>query len=274
METSYSYYRVEKEDHIAWVYLDRPKKRNAMGPAAWTEIIPIFDEIDNDPDILVCIIAGEGKDFCAGIDIMGMADMIPTMKSWDMGAKATVELFKDIKPLQDSMSCVEKCRKPVICAIHGRCIGAGLDLASACDIRLATKDATISLRETAVAFVCDVGSLQRMPYIVGQGITREMAYTAEFMDAERAKEVNLVNKIYEDRDSLLKGAREMAFKIAANAPLAVQASKEVLNYCRGKGVADGLEYVAARSSMILPSEDISETIKAMMGKRQASFTGN
>ncbi|HPA84739.1 MAG TPA: crotonase/enoyl-CoA hydratase family protein [Deltaproteobacteria bacterium] len=273
MSTSYNFYRVEKKGHVAWVFLNRPEKKNAMGPDAWKEIIPIFVDIDTDDEIRVAVIAGEGKDFSAGIDIMGMAPMVPTLKNWDMSAKGTVNLFKAIFPLQDAMTCVEKCSKPVICAFHGYCIGAALDLGSACDIRLASEDAKISLREAAVSIIADVGVLQRLPHIVGQGVTREMAFTAKFIDAKRAKEVNLVNAVYPDREALLKAAGELADEIAAQAPLAVQGAKDVLNYCRGKSIADGLEYVAARSAMILPSEDLAETMAAFMEKRPPKYKG-
>lgn len=274
MTDSYKFYAVEKEKHIAWVYLNRPEKKNAMGPDAWKEIIPIFDDIQDDDDILVAILAGKGKDFCARIDLVGMAPQAPALKDWDMSAGAKKGLFRSLFPLQESISCVEKCSKPVICAFHGYCIGAGLDLGSACDIRLASEDAKISLREAAVAFIADVGSLQRVPHIVGQGIARELAFTAKFIDAKRAKEVNLVNEIFPDKESLLKGAHEMALEIAKNSPLAVQGTKDVLNYCRGKSIADGLEYVAARSAMILPSDDMAETMKAFTERRPPKFTGN
>jgi enoyl-CoA hydratase len=273
MTGTYTFYMVVKEDNILWVYLNRPEKKNAMGPEAWKEIIPLFEEIQRDDEILAVIITGEGKDFCAGIDLIGMSGEIETLKSWDMSAGGKLKLFKSIFPLQDTMSCIEKCSKPVICAIHGFCIGAGLDMASACDIRLASQDARISLRETAVAFVADVGSLQRMPHIVGQGITRELAYTAKFIDAERALSIQLVNAVYPDKEALLAGAREMALEIARNSPLAVQSSKDVLNYGRGKSIADALEYVAARSAMILPSDDLAETMQAFLGKRPPKFTG-
>jgi enoyl-CoA hydratase len=273
MTTSYNFYIVEKKEAIAWVFLNRPEKKNAMGPDAWKEIIPIFADIDADDAIRVAIIAGQGKDFSTGIDIMGMAPMIPTMKNWDMSAKGKVKLFHDIFPLQDAMTCVERCSKPVICCFHGFCIGAGLDLGSACDIRLASQDAKISLREAAVSFIADVGVLQRLPHIVGQGITREMAYTAKFIDSKRAKEVNLVNEVYPDKETLIKEAEAMAMEIANQAPLAVQGAKEVLNFCRGKSIADGLEYVAARSAMVLPSEDIAETMTAFMEKRPPVYKG-
>ncbi|HON37832.1 MAG: crotonase/enoyl-CoA hydratase family protein [Desulfomonilia bacterium] len=273
MSTSYNFYKVEKKDNVAWVFLNRPEKKNAMGPDAWREIVPIFADIEADDEIRVAVIAGEGKDFSAGIDLVGMAPLIPTLKNWDMSAKATVKLFKDIFPLQDSMTCVEKCSKPVICAFHGYCIGAALDLGAACDIRLASEDARISLREAAVAIIADVGVLQRLPHIVGQGVTREMAFTAKFITARRALQVNLVNEVYPDKEALLKGAADLAAEIAAQAPLAVQGAKEVLNYCRGKSIADGLEYVAARSAMILPSEDLAETMAAFMEKRTPKYKG-
>jgi len=273
MTTDYSFYKVEKKDRIVWVFLNRPAKKNAMGPDAWTEIIRIFAEIDKEDDIRAVIIAGEGKDFSTGIDLMGMAPLISTLKNWDMSAKGKVKLFHDIFPLQDAMTCVEKCSKPVICCFHGFCIGAALDLGSACDIRLAAEDAKISLREAAVSIIADVGVLQRLPHIVGQGITRELAFTAKFIDAKRAKEVNLVNEIYPDRESLLKGAQALAEEIAQQAPLAVQGAKEVLNFCRGKSIADGLEYVAARSAMILPSGDLAETMAGFMEKRKPTYKG-
>jgi enoyl-CoA hydratase len=268
-----TFYKVVKETPLAWVYLNRPEKKNAMGPAAWTEIAPIFEELDKDDDIRAIIIAGEGKDLTAGIDLIGMADSLPSLKAWDMSAGARMKLFKIIFPMQDAMSCIEKCSKPVICAMHGFCIGAGLDLASACDIRLASQDVKISLREAAVAIVADVGSLQRVPHIVGQGIARELAYTAKFIDAKRAKEVLLVNEVYPDKDALMAAAKEMALEIAGNSPLAVSSAKDVLNYCRGKSIADGLEYVAARSSMILPSDDLAETMTAFMERRKPVFKG-
>jgi enoyl-CoA hydratase len=273
MTETYNFYRVEKRGAVAWVFLNRPEKKNAMGPDAWREIIPIFGGIDADEDIRVAVIAGEGRDFSAGIDLMGMAPMIPTMKTWDMSARGKVRLFKDIFPLQDAMTCVEKCSKPVICCFHGYSIGAALDLGSACDIRLASMDAKISLREAAVSFIADVGVLQRLPLIVGQGIARELAFTAKFIDAARAKEVNLVNEVYPDKEALLEGAEEMAREICSCAPLAVQGAKDVLNYCRGKGIADGLEYVAARSAMVLPSEDMAETMAAFMEKRPPVYKG-
>jgi len=182
-------------------------------------------------------------------------------------------LLKRIGALQDTMSCIERCRKPVIAAIHGYCIGAGLDMVTACDIRLCSRDAVFSLKEAAVGFVADVGVLQRIPLIVGQGIARELAYTAKTIDAVRAREILLVNEVFDDQAALTAGAQAMAEAIAANAPLAVEATKDVLNYGVGKSIDDGLRYVASMSTNIVPSKDLMEAFTAFMEKRPPKFTG-
>jgi enoyl-CoA hydratase len=271
--SEYKFYQVEKKPPIAWVYLNRPDKRNAMNPLAWKEIIPIFDDLDNDKDIRAVIISGKGPCFTAGIDLVEMAAELTELMDPEQKGGVKWRLIKKIHPLQDAMSCIERCRKPVIAAIHGYCIGAGLDMVTACDIRICTSDAQFSLKEAAVGFVADVGVLQRIPHIVGQGIARELAYTARMIDAKRAKEILLVNEIYPDYGVLMKGAEELAMSIADNSPLAVQASKVVLNYGIGKTVEDGLKYVASISSNIIPSNDLMEAITAFTQKRKPKFTG-
>jgi len=183
------------------------------------------------------------------------------------------KLLKKIKELQDSISCIEWCRKPVIAAIHGYCIGAGLDMSTACDIRICTEDAIFSLREAAVGFVADVGVLQRIPLIVGQGHARELAYTARNITAQRAKEILLVNDVYENQEALYKSAEKLALEISGNAPLAVQASKDVFNYGVGKSIEEGLQYVASISTNIVPSNDLMEAVTAFTEKRKPKFTG-
>jgi enoyl-CoA hydratase len=175
--------------------------------------------------------------------------------------------------LQKAVTCIEDCRKPVIAAIHGHCVGAGLDMVTACDIRLCSEDAVFSLREAAVGFVADVGVLQRIPRIVGQGIARELAFTAKNIDAARAKEILLVNTVCPSADALFQAAEAMAREIAANSPLAVQATKDVLNFSMENSAADSLKYVAAVSSNIIPSDDLTEAMTAFMEKRKPEFTG-
>jgi enoyl-CoA hydratase len=272
--SKYEFYLVEKAPPIAWVYLNRPEKRNAMGPAAWTEPVEIFAELDRDPEIRVVIVAGKGTCFSAGIDLMGMVPQLSELMDQNQTGGTKWKFLPKLRQLQDGISAIEQCRKPVIAAIHGHCVGAGLDMATSCDIRICSQGALFCLKEAAVGFVADVGVLQRLPLIVGQGHARELAYTARTISATRAKEIQLVNDVYSDPAALMAQAEELAHEIADNSPLAVQASKDVLNYCVGKSIDDGLKYVASVSANIIPSADLMEAINAFKEKRKPHFTGN
>jgi enoyl-CoA hydratase len=168
---------------------------------------------------------------------------------------------------------VQTCRKPVIAAVRGWCIGGGLDLIAACDIRLCSADARFSLREAKMAIVADIGSLQRLPPIIGEGYTRELAYTGKDIDAQRALRIGLVNEVHDSADELLAAARALAGEIAANAPLAVQGSKRVLNETQGKTVEEGLRYVALWNAAYLHTNDLSEAMRAFIEKRPPQFKG-
>ena len=269
-----AFYLVEKQSPLAWVLFNRPEKKNAMGPKAWTEPVQIFAELDRDPEIRVIIIAGKGSCFSAGIDLMGMVPQLPELMDKNQTGATKWKLLPKIKELQDGITAIERCRKPVIAAIHGHCVGAGLDMATACDIRICSEDALFCLKEAAVGFVADVGVLQRIPHIIGQGNARELAYTARSISADRAKEIQLVSEVYPDTETLMQKAEELAREIADNSPLAVQASKDVLNFCLGKSIDDGLRYVASVSANIIPSADLMEAINAFQEKRKPHFTGN
>ena len=267
-----TFYTLEKKGPIAWIWLDRPDKKNAMGPDAWWDAPAVLEEVDADPEIRVAIVAGKGACFSAGIDLVGMAGSIPELMEEQKGG-VKWRFLPTIRKMQETMTCFERCRKPVIAAIHGHCIGAGLDMATACDIRLASQDATFCLKEAAVAFVADVGVLQRIPLICGQGVARELAYTAKSITAARAREVLLVSEVYPDPETLLAEAEKMALEIAENSPLAVQASKEVMNFGMGRTVDEGLKYVASISTNIVPSDDLMEAVTAFMEKRKPVYTG-
>lgn len=271
--SDYEFYLVEKKPPLAWVYLNRPEKKNAMNPPAWSEIKTIFSDLDQDATIRAVIIAAKGPCFTAGIDLIGMMPELPELMDPSQKGGIKWKLIPTIKSLQDSISCIEWCRKPVIAAIHNYCIGAGLDMATACDIRLCTEDAIFSLREAAVGFVADVGVLQRIPLIVGQGHARELAFTAKNITAARAKEMLLVNDVYPDQAALLENAEKLAMEIAEQSPLAVQASKVVMNYGVGKTVSEGLDYVASISANIIPSDDLMEAVAAFTEKRKPKFSG-
>ncbi|MFW5640216.1 MAG: crotonase/enoyl-CoA hydratase family protein [Thermodesulfobacteriota bacterium] len=268
---NFHFYQVEKKPPLAWVYLNRPEKKNAMNPPAWQEPPGIFKDLDEDPDIRAVILAGKGSCFTAGIDLAGMLSTLPELMDPAQKGEVKWRFLSKLQDLQEAMNCIENCRKPVIAAVHGHCIGAGLDMAAACDIRLCSADAVFSLREAAVGFVADVGVLQRLPKIVGQGMTRELAFTAKDIDAERAKAILLVNGVFSGPETLFQGAEEMAREIAANSPLAVQATKDVLNYCADKSNSDGLRYVASVSANIIPSDDLMESMTAFSEKRKPVF---
>ena len=268
-----SYYVVEIEHHIAWVFLNRPGKRNAMHPPAWQELPAIMADLDRNQQVRVIVIAGKGDCFCAGIDLKAMLAELTELADPNQLGGVKWRLIPKIKELQETMTAIERCRKPVIAAVHGHCIGAGLDMATACDLRICSEDALFSLKEAAVGFVADVGVLQRLPLIIGQGLTRELAFTARTITARQAQQMQLVSAVFADHDHLIAGARALADEIAANSPLAVQASKDVLNFGVGKSPADGPNYVAAISAAIIPSHDLREAMAAFVEKRQPEFSG-
>ncbi len=267
----YKFYRIQKEEHIGWIYLNRLEKKNAMNPPAFYELPQIIKEMDQDNDIRVIIIASNGDIFSAGIDLIEMSTEIEEIREPDQKGKTKSSLIKKISRLQDMVNSLQSTDKPIIGAINGLCIGAGLELVSGCDIRLCSNDAKFSLRESAVGFVADIGVLQRLPPIIGEGNTRELAFTAKFIDATTALRMHLVNAIFPDKDTLLRGARDMALEIASNSPLAVRSTKRVLNFINEERIRRGLEYVALCSANIIPSDDLFEAISAFLEKRKPDF---
>ncbi|MFW6051278.1 MAG: crotonase/enoyl-CoA hydratase family protein [Myxococcota bacterium] len=264
---------VETKDHVAEVELLGPGKGNAMGPDFWKELPHVFDALDADPEVRAVVVRGRGEHFTFGLDLKAMMQDLGPHLGGEQLARQRTELLGLIERLQGSINAVERCRKPVIAAVHGWCIGGGVDLITACDVRLASADAKLSVREVRVAMVADVGSLQRLPRIVGQGHARELAFTGKDVDASRAERMGLVNEVFPDRDTLLEAARAMAREIADNPPLVVQGVKRVLNFGADRPVADGLAYVAAWNSAFLHSKDLGEAVTAFMERRKPAFRG-
>ncbi len=269
MMENYKTITYELAGHVAEVFLNRPEKSNAMNPDFWPEIRDAFTRIHGDREARVALIAGHGKNFSAGLDLTASGSLFVQPKD----TMETDTLFHSILEIQEAFNAVEECKKPVIAAVHGACIGGGLDLIAACDIRLASADARFSLREAKLAIIADLGSLNRLPRLIGEGHARELAYTAKDINAERALRIGLVNDVYPDRDACLAAARALAQEIADTAPLAVQGAKEVMNYGRDKSVRDGLIYAAARSVMVLKGADLMEAVTAYMQKRKPNFQG-
>jgi enoyl-CoA hydratase len=262
--------RVQKEGHVTWVFLDRPDSRNAMGPELWEALPRVFGEIDRDDSCRVAVLAAEGKHFTVGLDLKSVGSLVSFEGSQAEQRRA---LHGEILRLQESVSAIERVRKPVIAAIHGYCIGGGIDVITACDMRVASKDAVFSVRETRMAIVADLGTLQRLPGIVGRGHASELVLTGKDIDAERAREIGLVNHVYADRESALEGAQQLADEIASLSPLAVQGSKQVMAFTRRSEVAEGLRYVALWNSAFLLSDDLGEALASFMEKRKPDFKG-
>ncbi len=262
-------FTVDRDGHIAWLTLNRPEKRNTMSLAFFNELTVQFSEFDKDPTIRVVVIKAEGKSFTAGLDLIEAASIIPENGT----AYEREKMRRKIISLQENISSIEKCRKPVIAAIHSHCIGGGVDLISACDIRFAAKDSVFSIRETRLGIIADVGSLQRLPYIIGHGWTSELALSGRDFTAEEAFQMGLITRLCEDRESLYKEAGKLAAQIAGCPPMAVAGVKEMLLYTRENGVHNGLSYVAQKNASALPSKDLFEAVGAFMEKRTPVFTG-
>jgi enoyl-CoA hydratase len=273
---------VEIRDHIATVWLDRPDQRNAFAPDFWLDLPPIMGALGDRSDVRVVVIAARGDAFTVGIDLkafgpvfMSGGSALPEDGADEPGSDAArrMALRTSIKTLQHTFSSIADCPKPVIAAIHGYCIGAGLNLVTACDIRYASKDAVFSSRETKIAIVADVGTMQRLPRIIDPGSVAELVYTGRDITADEALTMGLVTHVSSDASAVQAHAREIAVSIAANSPLAVQGSKAVLKATEDLSVEDGLDYVALWNSSFVTSNDLMEAISAFIQKRPPEFTG-
>jgi enoyl-CoA hydratase len=265
--------KVDIADRVAEVTLLGPGKGNAMGPDFWRELPIVFGRLDADPDVHAVVLTGSGAHFSYGLDLPAMMPHWTPLLADRAFAAPRTEFRNELRRLQHAVTSVAECRKPVIAAVSGWCIGGGVDVIAAADVRLASAEAKFSVREVKVAIVADLGSLQRLAGIVGEGHLRELAYTGRDIDAARAEKIGLVNDVYPDQDGVLAAARELAGQIAANPPLVVQGVKDVLDHRRGAEVADGLRYVAAWNSAFLPSEDLGEAAQAFLERRAPEFRG-
>jgi enoyl-CoA hydratase len=264
---------IETKDQVAQVTLIGPGKGNAMGPAFWAELPQVFAALDADPDVRAIVLTGSGRNFSYGLDLGAMGDTLGPMMADGALAKPRADFHTRLKTMQAAISAVADCRTPTIASVHGWCIGGGVDLISAVDIRYASADAKFSVREVKLAIVADVGSLARLPLILNDGHLRELALTGRDINAERAARIGLVNDVFDDADASLAAAHATAAEIAANPPLVVNGIKDVLDEQRTAAVSASLRYVAAWNSAFLPSKDLTEGITAMFGKRAPNFTG-
>ena len=267
---TYETLTVTLEDHVATVRLNRPEKANAMNAAMWQEIRKAFQWVDATHEARVAVLQGEGKLFTAGIDLQMMMAIGPQIQN-ECDGRTREALRRLILDMQDTLTSLERCRKPVLAAIHGGCVGGGIDLITCADMRYCSQDAYFTIKEIDIGMTADVGTLQRLPKLVGEGITRELAYTGRKCEAQEARQIGLVNRVFETREALYAGVREIAATIAAKSPLSIRGTKEMITYARDHSVADSLNYIATWNAAMLMSNDLQEAMMANMDKRVPVF---
>ena len=271
---NYESFKYTSEDGIGHLVLNKGEDLNKMTMNFWFELPKILDEIDRDASLRVLILTSTGKHFCAGMDLKNFGTLgNDAEKKTNVPDKARIgeNLYRVAKELQDMLSKLEKLRIPVLAGIQGGCIGGGLDLVTAADMRFASKDAFFCIQEVNIGMAADIGTLQRLPRVIPEGKVRELAYTGRRMPAEEALETGLVNKVYESQEDLVSGLKEMAAVIASKSPLAVYGTKAILNFSRDHTIAEGLEYNALWSGAMLPQEDMAEAMMSNMEKRDPEF---
>ena len=265
----YKCFDVSIEKGVATVTLNRGEKLNTMIPAFWSELPKAIGEINSSGEARVIILASTGKHFSAGMDLA-----VFSMGSGDAQAevgRVRANLRENALHLQDSFSCLEKARIPVLAAIQGGCIGGAVDMVTACDMRYASEDAFFCIQEINIGMTADVGTLQRLPKLIPEGVCRELAYTGRRMHSDEAKSVGLVNEVFSDQASLLDGVMEIAEEIASKSPLAIWGSKEMITYSRDHSTSDSLNYIATWQSGMFQPADMKEAFQAKAESRPSEF---
>lgn len=255
---------------VAVVEFSRPDKANAFDLPMWREMREAMQWADATATVRVAILRGAGEHFTAGIDLALLAGLRELVAD-SCAARAHEKLRRVILDLQDVLAAIERCRKPVIAAIHGVCLGGGVDIATACDIRHCSADAAFSVKEVDVGMTADLGTLQRLPKLIGEGMARELAYTGRRIDGAEALAIGLVNRCYPTPTELDAGVTQLAATIAAKSPLAVRGCKEMITHARDHSLADSLHHVATWNAAMLLSADLDEAIAAVRERRKPEF---
>jgi enoyl-CoA hydratase len=272
---------LEVDGHVATLWLDREEARNAMGSAIWRGLPEAAKAVAQNTDVRVLVVAAKGPHFTVGLDLKEFGGVFSNEGGVSSSTKApsravaSWDSYHSLRTMQDSVSSIADLRVPVIAAVHGYCIGGGVDLICACDIRLCAGDAKFSVREAKVAIVADLGTLQRLPKLVSAGHVAELAYTGKDIDAARAQSIGLVNSVHgQSGPDVLEAAYVLANEIAANSPLAVQGTKAVLGANEGRTVDEGLEFVARWNTLYGQSNDVREAMTAFLERRAPVFNGD
>ena len=272
---TYESFDYTSENGVAHLVMNKGEELNKMTYSFWNELPIVLEEINRDSSIRVLILSSTGKHFCAGMDLqnfgtLGTGDS-DTKNNKPDAARNGEGLYRVAMELQGMLSKLEKLRIPVLCGIQGGCIGGGLDLITATDVRFASKDAFFCIQEINIGMAADIGTLQRLPRVIQEGKVRELAFTGRRMPAEEAHACGLVNEVYEDHAAMLSAMKEMAKEIASKSPLALHGTKAILNFSRDHTVAEGLEYNALWSGAMLPQGDMMEAMTSRVEKREPEF---
>ena len=268
----YECFEVTIDDNVAHIRLIRPEKRNSITTEFWEELPEIVADIDNNSKARVVVISSTGPHFCAGLDISSFGSVGEKKPSeQEEKTQRNAAFYHNVLHLQNSFSCLETARIPVIACIQGGAIGGGVDLAVACDMRYATEDAFLTIQETNIGMTADVGTFPRLVKLIPEGFVREMAYTGRRVDSNEANRVGLVNAVYPDQATMLEEVMKVAREIASKAPLAVYGCKKMINYARDHSTADGLDYIAIWNASMFKPEEIFEAMSANAENRQGEF---
>lgn len=262
---------VSIENQIAHIELCRPAELNTMTASFWDELPTAVNRIDQDAAARVIVISAQGKHFTAGMDLSVFTSMGERFSGEP--ARRGEHLRHWVMKLQDAFTALERARMPVLCAIQGACIGGGVDMICAADSRYCTGDAYFVIKEIELGMTADVGTLQRLPHLISQGMVRELAYTGRKFSADEALASGLVNHVYDDQQSMLDSVMELATQITRHSPLAVAGSKEMLNYSRDHAVDESLRYMATWQAGMFQQTDIMEAMTAQQQKRLAEYEG-
>ncbi|ELT88830.1 hypothetical protein CAPTEDRAFT_21251 [Capitella teleta] len=260
------------KEFVYEVTLNRPDALNSMNKEFWYEVPACFNQISTDTNCRAVVITGSGRLFTAGLDLSSIAEVVAFEEDEDV-ARRSMKIMPTIRDFQKTFTAIEKCNKPVIAAIHNACIGGGVDLITSCDIRYCTKDAFFQIKEVDIGLAADVGTLQRLPKIVGNdSLVRELVYTARRFQSDEALSFGLVSRVFPNRDACVSGAIEMAELIASKSPVAVTGSKVNMVYSRDHGVQEGLDFIAVWNQGMLQSEDVMKAAMASMQKETPKFS--
>ncbi|TNM36188.1 crotonase/enoyl-CoA hydratase family protein [Nocardioides albidus] len=265
-------FSVTRDGAVATVGLAGPGGKPVMDEAFFVEMGATFAELDADDDVRAIVVTGAGSHFSFGLDLASAARSFAALRE-ATHAGARKEFLASIRRWQAAFDVLAGTRTPTVAAITGWCIGGGVDLAVACDVRVASADAVFSIREAKVGIVADLGSLQRLVGVIGDGHLRELALTGDDIDAARAAEIGLVNHVHASADDARAAAADLAGRMAANSPLVLQGIKDVLDAERGPRVEAGLRYTAVWNAAFLVSDDLEEAMAAFAERRPPEFTG-